>query len=72
MEPHGLVVAAASTSTTGWVIGYTIGIIVVLAVADAICSVDSPRSSRSIRSCMFAEKSRISTAVTSLIIPRPY
>ena len=32
MEPHGLVVAAASTSTTGWVIGYTIGIIVVLAV----------------------------------------
>ena len=32
MEPHGLVVAAASTSTTGWVIGYTIGIIVVLVV----------------------------------------
>ena len=32
MEPHGIVVAAAGTSTTGWVIGYTIGIIVVLAV----------------------------------------
>jgi hypothetical protein len=29
MEPH---VLAAGTSTTGWVIGYTIGIIVVVAV----------------------------------------
>ena len=32
MEPHGFAVAAASTTTTGWVIGYIIGIIVVLAV----------------------------------------
>jgi hypothetical protein len=32
MEPHGLAVAAASTSTTGWVIGYIIGILVVLVV----------------------------------------
>ena len=29
MEPH---VLAAGTSTTGWVVGYTIGIIVVVAV----------------------------------------
>jgi hypothetical protein len=29
MEPH---VLAAGTSTTGWVVGYTIGIIVVIAV----------------------------------------
>jgi hypothetical protein len=29
MEPH---VIAAGTSTTGWVVGYTIGVIVVLAV----------------------------------------
>src|SRR5581483_3147966 len=40
--------------------------------AAAICSGVSPRSSRSIRSCMLAEKSRISTALTSVIIPRPY
>src|SRR5262249_10457377 len=40
--------------------------------AAAIWSADSPRSIRSIRSCMFAEKSRISTAVTSVIMPRPY
>jgi len=32
MEPHGIVVAAAGSSTTGWVIGYTIGIIIVLVV----------------------------------------
>jgi len=32
METHGFAVAAAGTSTTGWVVGYTIGIIVVLAV----------------------------------------
>ena len=32
METHGFAVAAAGTSTAGWVIGYTIGIIVVLAV----------------------------------------
>ena len=32
METHGFAVAAASTSTTGWVIGYTIGIVVVVAV----------------------------------------
>ena len=31
MEPHGIVLAAG-TSTTGWVIGYTIGIVVVLVV----------------------------------------
>ncbi len=31
MEPHGIVLAA-STSTTGWVVGYTIGIVVVLVV----------------------------------------
>src|SRR5580704_3660696 len=43
-----------------------------VAAAAAICSADSPRSIRSIRSCMFAEKSRISTAVTSAIMPRPY
>src|SRR5271166_3793367 len=43
-----------------------------VALAAAICSADSPRSIRSIRSCIFAEKSRISTAVTSLIMPRPY
>src|SRR5216684_4574880 len=32
MEPHGAALAAAGTSTTGWVVGYTLGIIVVLAV----------------------------------------
>ena len=32
MEPHGIAVAAAGSSTTGWVIGYTIGIIIVLVV----------------------------------------
>ena len=32
MEIHGAVVAAAGTSTTGWVVGYTIGIIIVLVV----------------------------------------
>ena len=32
MEPHALAVAAAGTSTTGWVVGYTIGIIIVLVV----------------------------------------
>jgi len=32
MEIHGAVLAAAGTSTTGWVIGDTIGIIVVLVV----------------------------------------
>ena len=32
MEIHGAVLAAAGTSTTGWVIGYTIGIVVVLVV----------------------------------------
>ncbi len=32
MEIHGAVLAAGGTSTTGWVIGYTIGAIVVLAV----------------------------------------
>ena len=30
MQPH--VLAAAGTSTTGWVVGYTIGIIIVLVV----------------------------------------
>jgi len=32
MEIHGAVVAAAGTSTTGWVVGYTIGIVIVLVV----------------------------------------
>ena len=32
MEPHGLAVAAGSTSLAGWVIGYTIAIVVGLAV----------------------------------------
>ncbi len=32
MELHAHVLAAGSTTTTGWVIGYTIGIVVVLAV----------------------------------------
>jgi len=32
METHGAALAAAGTSTTGWVVGYTLGIIVVLAV----------------------------------------
>ena len=32
MEIHGAVLAAAGTSTTGWVIGYTIGIVIVLVV----------------------------------------
>ena len=40
--------------------------------AAAICSADSPRSSRSILSCMFTAKSRIKMAETSEIMPRPY
>src|SRR5260370_37669444 len=32
MQTHGAALAAAGTSTTGWVVGYTLGIIVVLAV----------------------------------------
>src|ERR1700722_17305222 len=43
-----------------------------LVPAAAICSADSPRSTRSIRSCMVVAKSRISTDETSEIIPRPY
>ena len=36
MEPHAL---AAGTSTTGWVVGYTIGIIVVLAVVVLVVTI---------------------------------
>src|SRR6516165_5754820 len=42
------------------------------AAGAVICPADPPRSIRSIRPCMFAAKSRISTAETSLIMPRPY
>jgi len=36
MEPH---VLAAGTSTTGWVVGYTIGIIVVVAVVVLVVTI---------------------------------
>jgi hypothetical protein len=36
MQPH---VLAAGTSTTGWVVGYTIGIIVVLAVVALVVTI---------------------------------
>jgi hypothetical protein len=42
----------------------------VVAVA-AAGSADSPGLSRSMRPCMFAAKSRISTVVMSVIMPRP-
>src|ERR1700750_3285761 len=39
MEIHGAVIAAAGTSTTGWVVGYTIGIIIVLVVVVLVVTI---------------------------------